>query len=99
MASSAPTRPSSAVVRDGDGLHVLVSYDIGSFDGALQSTLEWMVTGGDAGFTHSVPVDASGNALGPFAAGQAVQLRTRMRNANGTTTGSVRTLKVQVPVG
>jgi hypothetical protein len=54
--------------------------------------VEWMVSGTDADFTHSIPADPSGNALGPFAAGQTVKLRTRVSNANGTTTGSVRTL-------
>ena len=78
-----------------DNLHVLVSYDNGSFDGGATNVLEWQVVGMDAGFTHSVPVDPSGSALGPFSPGQMVNLRTRVTNANGTTTGSVRTLKVQ----
>jgi hypothetical protein len=41
--------------------------------------------------------DPSGNALGPFAAGQTVLVRTRVKNANGTTTGSAHTLTLQAP--
>jgi hypothetical protein len=77
-----------------DNLHLLLSYDNGSFDGSAANTVEWMVSGTDADFTHSIPADPSGNALGPFAAGQTVKLRTRVSNANGTTTGSVRTLVI-----
>ncbi len=40
---------------------------------------------------------ASGNAPGLFVAGQVVKLRTRTKNANGTTTGSVRTLTILEP--
>lgn len=75
-----------------DGLHLLVSYDNGSFDGMLESKIEWQVAGTDADFTHNAPVDPSGNALGPFAAGQTVKIRTSVKNGNGTTTGSVRTI-------
>lgn len=75
-----------------DGLHILVNYDAGSFDGSLQNSLEWMVAGVDLDFVHNVAVDASGNALGPFTVGQTVKLRTRVTNSNGTTTSSVRQL-------
>ena len=81
-----------------DALHILVGYDNGSFDDALQGTLEWQVAGVDAEFTHSVPADPSGNALGPFTVGQTVRVRTRTRNTKGTTTGSVRTLRILPPV-
>jgi hypothetical protein len=80
------------------GLQLLVSYDNASYDDSLENTLEWMVTGVDAEFTHSVAVDPSGNALGPFTASQEVKLRTRTRNSNGTTTSSVRTLTITTPV-
>lgn len=75
-----------------DNLQILLVYDNGSYDATATSTVEWMVVGTDAGFTHSVPADPSGNSLGPFSVGQTVSLRTRVSNANGTTTGSVRTL-------
>lgn len=60
-------------------------------------TVEWLVEGVDTDFTHTAPVDPSGNALGPFTIGQVVKLRTRVTNANGTTTGSVRTLTILNP--
>jgi hypothetical protein len=42
-------------------------------------------------------VDPSGNALGPFAVGQTVNLRTRVTSNTGTTLGSVRTLTLAAP--
>ncbi len=78
-----------------DHLHILVSYDPGTYDGTATSTVEWMVKGVDTNFTHNAPADPSGNALGPFTIGSTVQLRTRVTNSNGTTTGSVRTLTLQ----
>lgn len=80
-----------------DGLHLLVGYDNGTGGGATTKTVEWMVTGVDADFTHSAPVDPSGNALGPFLAGQTVQLRTRAANANGARTSSVRSFTLTAP--
>lgn len=56
-----------------------------------------MVVGTDADFTHNAAADPSGNALGPFAVGETVKLRTRVTNTNGTTTGSVRKLATQAP--
>ncbi|MEO7933440.1 MAG: hypothetical protein ABIT76_09815 [Chthoniobacterales bacterium] len=75
-----------------DNLHILLSYENASYDGTATSTVEWQIVGTDQDFAHSVAADPSGNALGPFVAGQTVKLRTRVSNANGTTTGSVRTL-------
>jgi len=86
----------SGILQGGtDHLHILVSYDPGTYDGSATSTIEWMVTGVDTDFTHNAPADPSGNALGPFTVGSTVQLRTRVTNSNGTTTGSVRTLTLQ----
>ncbi len=82
-----------------DGLHLLVSYEGGTGEGATERFLEWSVVGVDPGdFTHSVAADPSGNALGPFAAGQTVKLRTRVSNANGTRTGGPRTLTLLEPM-
>lgn len=79
-------------------LHILLSYENGTYDGTATNTVEWQIVGTDGGtnsdFAHSVAVDPSGNALGPFTIGQTVKLRTRVSNANGTTTGSVRTLAI-----
>jgi hypothetical protein len=87
-----------AIVQGGtDNLHILVSYENGTYDGTATSTLEWMVVNVDTDFTHTLAADPSGNALGAFTVGQTVKLRTRVSNANGTTTGSVRTLVIQPP--
>ena len=80
-----------------DHLHVVVTYDAGTYDGAATSTVEWQVTGTDTDFVHIAPADPSGNALGPFTEGSTVKLRTRVTNGNGTTTGSVRTLTLTAP--
>lgn len=80
-----------------NGLQLLVSYENGTYTTGATSTVEWMVEGVDTDFTHTAPADPSGNALGPFTIGQVVKLRTRVTNANGTTTGSVRTLTILNP--
>lgn len=80
-----------------NGLQLLTSYENGTYTSGATSTVEWMVEGVDTDFTHTAPADPSGNALGPFTIGQVVKLRTRVTNANGTTTGSVRTLTVLNP--
>jgi hypothetical protein len=77
-----------------DRLRILIAYDPGSLDTTLDSVVQWQVLGVDADFSHSAPADPSGNTIGPFAIGQTVNIRTRVTNGNGTTTGSVRTLKL-----
>ena len=54
--------------------------------------------GGDAGFMHSAPLDASGNALGPFTVGQTVRIITETSNSSGTRTTAPRTITLEVPV-
>jgi hypothetical protein len=76
------------------GLYLLLSFENGTYDASATNTVEWMVTATDTDFTHQVPADPSGNTLGPFTAGSSVKLRTRVTNANGTTTGSIRTLVI-----
>lgn len=73
---------------------VLVSYVIGSYDDKATNIIEWKVDGVDAAFTHSVAVDPSGNAIGPFKQGQTIQLRTRATNSNGGTVGSTRKITI-----
>ena len=80
-----------------NGLQLLATYDNGSYTTGATSTVEWMVVGVDQDFAHTHTADPSGNALGPFTIGQVVKLRTRVTNANGTTTGSVRTLTILNP--
>jgi hypothetical protein len=87
-----------SIVQGGtDQLHLLVSYDNASYDGTATDTIEWQVTGTDLDFTNSTTVDPSGNTLGAFAVGKTVNVRTRVTNGNGTTTGSVRTIMMQPP--
>lgn len=91
-----PTLGIKSVLQGGnDQLHLLVSYDGGSYDDTATSVIEWQVVETDNDFSHSAPVDPSGNTLGPFAVGKTVKLRTRVTNGNGTTTGSIRTLTMQ----
>jgi hypothetical protein len=82
-----------------DQVHLLVNYDNASYDATATNTVEWQVAGTDTGFVSSAPVDPSGNPLGPFAAGQTVNVRTRVTNGNGTTTGRPRTRTLQPPAG
>jgi len=46
-----------------NGLQVLVSYESGGGDHATTSEVQWMVEGVDDDFTHTAPLDPSGNAL------------------------------------
>lgn len=78
-----------------DNRQLLVSYVSGSYDNEATNAIEWRLDGDDTTFAHSVAADPSGNAIGPFSAGQTVQLRTRASNGGGTTTGSVRTLTIR----
>jgi len=78
-----------------DNLHILLSYDPGSYDGKAASTVEWYVEGLEVEFVNSIAADPSGNALGPFAMGNTVKIRTRVKNSHGITTGSVRSLLIQ----
>lgn len=88
----------NSIVQGGtDQLHLLVSYDNASYDATETNTIEWQRVGTDPKYLDSLPVDPSGNTLGPFAVGKTVNVRTRVRNANGTTTGSTRTLTMQAP--
>jgi hypothetical protein len=54
---------------------------------------------GNTDFANAVPADPSGNSIGPFANGQTVNLRTRVRNTNGASTSAVRTLQIAQSAG
>ncbi len=81
-----------------DQLHILVQYENGTGDSSTANTIEWRIDGVDTDFNHTQPASPAGSALGPFAVGQTIKLRTRTRNANGTTTGSLRSLTLLAPV-
>ena len=83
------------VVQGGDyGLQALVSYIAGGGEHATSKTIRWKIEGVDADFTHSAPLDASGNALGPFTVGQVVKLFAEVSNSSGTRTTAVRTITI-----
>lgn len=98
--TGAPNLPATLSVKSvlqggADNLHLLVAYESGSIDAKADSTVEWQVDGVDTtDFGNSVPADPSGNSIGPFAAGQTVKLRTRVRNTNGASTSAVRTMQI-----
>ncbi|MGB8168910.1 MAG: hypothetical protein WCF18_15540 [Chthoniobacteraceae bacterium] len=81
-----------------DGLHVLLAYVAGGGDHATERKVEYQVVGTDADFGHTVDLDASGNALGPFTVGQVVKVRTKASNSAGTTTSAARTITIEEPL-
>jgi hypothetical protein len=105
-----PTEPSTpapdpieieTVAQGGEGgLQVLVQYVPGGGDHATTKEVQWEVTGVDAAgtFPHTAPLDASGNALGPFVVGKTVKIRTAVSNSSGTRTTAPRTITVATPI-
>ena len=91
-----PTTLSIHEIRQGgmDNRQLLVNYVVATYDDGVESFIEWRFEDEASGFAHALAVDPSGNALGPFASGARVQLRTRVNNSNGTRTSSVRTLEI-----
>lgn len=59
----------------------------------MAKLIKWQVANVDAGFDHSAPLDASGNALGPFTVGQTVKVITEATNSIAT-----RTIVITEPV-
>ena len=89
----------NTVIQGGDdGLRVLISYLAGGGDHATTKLLKWQVVGVDAGFDHSVPIDASGNAIGPFTVGQVIKIMTEVSNSSGTRASAVRTITIETPI-
>ena len=76
----------------------LVAYVPGGGAHATTMLIKWQIVGTDATFVHSAPLDASGNALGPFAVGQVVKIITETSNSAGTRTTAPRTITIGVPV-
>ena len=80
------------------GLQVLVSYVAGGGDHATTRQVQWQVLGVDPDFTHTAPLDASGNALGPFGQGKVVRVRTLVGNSVATQTTAPRTITLGRPI-
>ena len=103
-----PTEPSTpppevieieAVTQGGDeGTQALVAYLAGGGAHATTKQLQYTLPGDAEPFTHTVPLDASGNALGPFAVGTVLTLRTSVANSAGTRTSAPRTLTIEEPI-
>lgn len=87
------------VVQGGEeGLQVLVNYLPGGGAHATTKLVKWQVVGVDPGFDHSAPLDASGNALGPFQVGQTLKILTEAANSTATRTTAPRTILITEPV-
>lgn len=88
------------VVQGGEeGLQALVSYLPGGGAHATTKLVKYQVVGVDTDFAHSLPLDASGNALGPFAEGQTIKILTEVTNSAGTRTIAPRTILIVAPIG
>lgn len=96
----APTIVDISSVTQGsdDGLHVIIDWAEGGGDHATTSNLRWKVEGVDADFTHSVPFNREGNAIGPFEVDQVVRMFGEFINSSGTRTTSIRTLTIGEPI-
>lgn len=81
-----------------DGLQVLVTYLPGGGDHATTKSIKWQVVGTDADFVHSAPLEAIGNALGPFAQGTTVRIITEVTNSVGVRTTAPRTITLGPPI-
>jgi hypothetical protein len=100
-----PTEPSTpvpevieiATVTQGgeEGRQALVSYEAGGGAHATTKQVQWSLPGEAEPFTHAAPLDASGNALGPFAVGTVLTVRTLVSNSAGTRTTAPRTLTIE----
>jgi hypothetical protein len=89
----------NTVTQGGDtGLEVLVAYVPGGGAHATTKLVKWQIIGQDDGFNHSAPLDASGNALGPFVKDQVVKIITEVANSSGTRTTAPRTITIGEPV-
>jgi hypothetical protein len=81
-----------------EGLQVLVAYVPGGGAHATTKRVEWTLPGDAEPWTHSAPLDASGNALGPFAVGAEIQVRTKVQNSVATRTSAPRTITLEEPI-
>ncbi len=80
------------------GLQVLVKYIPGGGDHATTKSVQWQVVGTDVDFANTAPLDASGNALGPFEVGKVVKIRTLVANSVATRTTAPRTITIAEPI-
>jgi hypothetical protein len=89
----------AAVTQGGEeGRQVLVAYVAGGGAHATLKEVQFTLPGDVVPFTHKVPLDASGNALGPYETGTVVTLRTSVSNSTGTRTSAPRTITIGEPI-
>ena len=103
-----PTEPSTpapepieiATVTQGgeNGLQALLAYVIGGGANATGKKVRFGVAGVDTGTPHEVPLDPSGNALGPFPVGTVLTILTEVSNSAGTRTSAPRTITIGEPI-
>jgi hypothetical protein len=74
-----------------DGLQLLVAYSPYALAPGETAVLQYQRLDVDPDWLET-PYDASGNAIGPFEAGQTVVVRTRVTNASGSREGGKRQL-------
>ncbi len=82
-----------------EGRQPLVSYPNGSTIGnATTAVVEYTLPGDAQPWTHSVPLDLSGNALPAAPVGAVITLRTRTENSAGVRTSAPRTITIEEPI-
>lgn len=81
-----------------EGTQALVAYVAGGGVHATAKELQYTLPGDAEPFTHTVPLEAGGNALGPFAVGTVLTVRTSVGNSAGTRTSAPRTLTIEEPI-
>lgn len=82
-----------------EGRQALVAYVPGGGEHATSKKIKWQVVGVDADFVNEAPLDASGNALGPFPVGTVVRIIVEVGNSAGTRTTSPRTITIEEGIG
>jgi len=91
-----PTAKEIATVTQ-SGTSVDIVYVDGGGNHATTLMLQWQVVGVDSDFGHDTPVILTGQTVGPFPAGHAVNFRVRGANSAGTTDSAVQTITVTSP--
>ncbi|NCP34614.1 MAG: hypothetical protein GW867_31870, partial [Armatimonadetes bacterium] len=73
---------------------VQVTYVSGGGRRATSLTLLYQIVGIDAAFSHPTPVVLTGHTIGPFSAGQTINLKTRAENSAGAVEGEGKTVAI-----
>ena len=79
-----------------NGLQLLIAYEPYSLEAGETAVLQYRRVDLDPDWID-VPFDASGNAIGPFAVGETVRVRTKVTNSAGSREGGARQLTLIAP--